>query len=466
MRLRRRAKGCGATLPVAGPRARPDLASNPPDPAAAPEKAPYTTRFRNGRGGKIFYGWWILAAATLAGTLQTAVFNAGAQTLVLPLVREFNTTRAAISIAFSLRRLEGGLTGPLEGFMIHWFGPRRYMMVGWVLFGVGFIGVGLSQDIYQFYAAFLLVTLGQSVAGFLPIVTVLVNWFRRLRGRAISIYQLGNSFGALLIPIFAWFVLNVGWRETMIAVGVIVIILGLPLASIMRPRPEDMGLLPDDDGRPADEDKAGGTEGEAMAQAAAVEEEEDVTVGQALRSRNFWFLGLSHSTSLAAWGALQVHLIPALTDIGQTEQTGAAILSLTLLVAGAGRLLGGFLGDIVGRRQVLVVACLGQAGAVVFLAFATTLTHAIIFAVTFGLMFGARGTLITVLRGDVFGRTNFSRLAGLMDPLSSASVVISPIVAGLAYDSSGSYKMALIALAAVTALGAVFALGIRPIRRR
>ncbi len=417
------------------------------------------TEPRSQRRHRIFYGWRIVGYATLASTIQTAVFNAGAQTLVLPLLREFGTTRAAISVAFSLRRLEGGLTGPLEGYLIHWFGPRRYMMAGWVLFGLGFIGVGLSQNIYHFYASFLLVTLGQSVAGFLPIVTVLVNWFDRLRGRAIAIYQLGNSFGALLIPVLAWFVINAGWRPTMITIGVIVIFIGVPLAAMMKSRPEEMGYLPDgvEPEKGADED-GGGVSAEATI--GLTNEGSALTVRQALRSQNFWFLGLAHSASLAAWGALQVHLIPALTDIGMSEQLGATILAVTLIVAGGGRLIGGFLGDIVGRRKILILAYLAQASGVVILAFASNIEHALIFAVVFGLGFGARGTLITVLRGDVFGRENFSRLAGLMDPISSVSVILSPILAGWTYDTSGSYQTAFVLLAVVNALGVLFVLGI------
>ena len=88
---------------------------------------------------RLFYGWYIVAAATLAGTIQAAVFNVGAQALVLPLIREFNVTRTAVSFACSLRRLEGALTGPIEGYLIHWIGPRRYMVIGWVIFGLVFI---------------------------------------------------------------------------------------------------------------------------------------------------------------------------------------------------------------------------------------------------------------------------------------------------------------------------------------
>lgn len=400
---------------------------------------------------EVFYGWWIVVSAVLVSTIQTAVFNAGAQTLVLPLVREFDTTRTAISVAFALRRLEGGLTGPIEGYLIHWVGPRRYMMVGWVIFGLGFIAVSFSQNIYHFYAGFLLVTLGQSISGFLPIVTVLVNWFQRYRGRAIAMYQLGNSFGALLIPVFAWSVLTAGWRPTTFVIGILVMFIGVPLAAVMVPKPEDKGYYPD--GVPIVEgDPPGGVQG-------AVESQ--LSVRQALLHRNFWLLGLSHSASLTGWGALQVHLIPALADMGLTEQMGAFILTVTLIIAGAGRLIGGFLGDAIGRRKVLVSALLGQAAAVVLLGYATNTTHVYLFAVIFGVSFGARGTLLTVLRGDVFGPTNFSRLAGLMDPISSFSVVISPLFAGWAFDTFSSYTGAFVILGILNALGALFVLGLQ-----
>ncbi len=67
---------------------------------------------------------------------------------------------------------------------------------------------------------------------------------------------------------------------------------------------------------------------------------------------------------------------------------------------------------------------------------------------------------MTVMRGEVFGRTNFSRLAGLMDPISTIGVVASPIFAALVYDSTGSYRTAFLTLAAIGATGVVLLFGI------
>ncbi len=410
--------------------------------------------------GRIFYGWWIVVAATLSGTIQSAVFNVGAQALVLPLIREFNTTRTAISVAFSLRRLEGGLTGPIEGYLIHWIGPQRYMMGGWIIFGLGLSGIGLCQNIYHFYITFLIATLGQSIAGFLPIVTVLINWFNRKRGRVIAIYQVGGSLGAILVPVLAWAILNIGWRPTMIMTGIGVILIGVPLAAVMRPHPEDHGYMPDDD-PPLPDEKDAASEDTNNPAESTTSNNTSPTISQALRSGSFWFLGLSHSAGITAWGALQVHQIPAIVDIGIEELAAASILSYTLVISAFGRLLGGFLGDAIGPKKVTAMAFISQGLAVAILAFATSLTEVMIFATIFGVAFGTRGTMMTVLRAEVFGRTNFSRLAGLMDPISSVSVLMSPIFAGFVFDSSGSYKLALIVLALVNALGAILLLGIR-----
>ena len=398
----------------------------------------------------IFYGWWIVAASTVASTIQSAVFNIGAQALVLPVIREFETTRTAVSVAFSLRRLEGGLTGPLEGYLIHWMGPRPYMVTGWIIFGLGFIAIGLCQNMYQFYGAFLMVTLGQSVAGFLPIVTVLVNWFDKWRGRAIAIYQLGGSIGALLVPIFAWSILNIGWRETTIGVGFAVMVLGIPIALMMHTHPEDYGYLPDgaqpgDQGDNGDEPRNRDGNGSIL---------------NALKSSNFWFLGFAHSAGITAWGALQVHQIPALVDIGIHELAAAGIVSYTLVISAFGRLAGGFLGDFLGTKKITAAAFVFQGIAVTILAFADSNTEVMIFATIFGIAFGTRGTLMTVLRAEVFGRQNFSRLAGLMDPVSSLSVLIAPVFAGIIFDTSGSYQLAFLVLAAVNALGALLLIGV------
>ena len=68
---------------------------------------------------------------------------------------------------------------------------------------------------------------------------------------------------------------------------------------------------------------------------------------------------------------------------------------------------------------------------------------------------------MTVLRAEVFGRENFSRLAGFMDPISSISVVLAPLFAAFMYDTTESYQFAFLVLAALNCSGALLLLGLK-----
>jgi len=72
----------------------------------------------------IFYGWWIVAVGFILDALKQGTFTLGFATYFLPIQRELGLTRTATSFAFTLGRLEGGLQGPIIGYLIDHLGPR------------------------------------------------------------------------------------------------------------------------------------------------------------------------------------------------------------------------------------------------------------------------------------------------------------------------------------------------------
>ena len=48
----------------------------------------------------------------------------------LPMVKEFQWSRAATSGAFSLRQLENGILAPLVGFLVQRWGARKVIFAG------------------------------------------------------------------------------------------------------------------------------------------------------------------------------------------------------------------------------------------------------------------------------------------------------------------------------------------------
>ena len=190
---------------------------------------------------RLFYGWYMVAAGSGLQVLQSGLMTQsfGAYLAVLQVERGWSKT--ALSGAAALQQMEAALLGPVLGWFIDRFGPQGMIRAGVVVFGLGLMALSFTESLAAFYAAFVVIALGSSLCGFFPINVALINWFERWRARALSSMSLGLALGGMLVPAVAWSLQSYGWRATAFASGVIAIVAGLPLAMVMRRRPEDHG---------------------------------------------------------------------------------------------------------------------------------------------------------------------------------------------------------------------------------
>ncbi len=388
----------------------------------------------------------------MAGVLQTSLFALGFGAFFIPITDALNTSRTALSGAFSATRIQGGMLGLLAGFLIDKTGPRVMMMAGFLFFGAGLILTSLVHSVPQFYGTFLITGTGAYLCWYLPSTTTAMNWFSRNRSRAMSIVLLGSVVGGPLVPILTWSINAFGWRPTLAGAGIFVWLVGVPLSTLMRRRPEDYGYAPDGDSpSPAVARRPGSLS----------PGEPDFTLKQALKSSKFWYLSLAHSISLMAWGAVSVHMIPALVDGGLSEQTASTMAGVMLGVAVIGRLFAGFTADLLGTKRILAVAFAMQTVGLIFLSYATNMGIALVFAIFMGLGYGARGTLLVSFRGELFGKRAFAAITGMSEAILAVGYVASPLLAGIVYDAEKSYFWAFVGLAVLNAIGILFLIPIR-----
>src|SRR2546429_988154 len=109
---------------------------------------------------------------------------------------------------------------------------------------------------------------------------------------------MGMSTGGLLAPVVALSLTRYGWRWTAVASGLLVLALGVPLAQIVRHRPEAYGLRPDGD----------------FAEPLRGVDARNFTARQALRTRAFWFISLGHGGALLVVSAVMVHMVIHVTE--------------------------------------------------------------------------------------------------------------------------------------------------------
>ena len=403
---------------------------------------------------RVFYGWWMVGAGfgleLLIGSLMFHAYGAYA----VLLREEFGWSKTLLSAAFSMARAESGIFGPIQGWLTDRFGPRALMRTGMLVFAAGFMLFSRLDGPVTFFATFFMMAVGASLGGYLPISVALVTWFRRRRALALSISGMGMSIGGLLTPLVVASLSHFGWRATALASGVIVLLLGLPLAQVVRHRPEAYGLAPDGDApRPPD-----GTP------APTPLEVKSYTAREAMRTRAFWYISLGHAAALLVVSAVMVHMIIHVTErLGYSLHQAGAVVALLTVMQATGQLTGGWLGDRFSKRWICAACMLGHASALMVLGLASAFWMVLVFAVLHGLAWGMRGPLMAAIRADYFGPGSFGMISGVSSMVIMFGMMLGPLVAGILADRTGSYLAGFSVLAALAAVGSLaFVLARRP----
>jgi sugar phosphate permease len=404
----------------------------------------------------MFYGWRIVAAATGLQFLQAGLMTHAFGAYVAVLTEERGWSKTALSGAAALQQMETALLGPVLGWLLDRFGAQVFVRSGVVLFGLGLMLLGAVDSLAAFYAAFVLIALGGSLFGFFPLNVAIIHWFERKRARALSAMSIGLALGGLVVPLVAWSLVAFGWRATAFGSGVLVIVLGLPLAFVVRNRPEDMGLLADGL-PPAPPEAHVQTEGATT---------RDFTAREALRTSAFWLLSLGHGFALFAVHAVTVHAITHLKEgLGYSVAAASLVIALVTICQLVGVTLGWSLGDRFEKRLIAAACMLAHMSGLLLLSYAASAWMVVAFAVLHGVAWGLRGPFMQAIRADYFGRSAIGMILGLSFLILIIGQVGGPLVAGILADVSGDYRLGFTVLALLAGIGSFFfVLARRPAR--
>lgn len=404
----------------------------------------------------LFYGWWIVGAGVVINALVGALFMQAYGVYVAafkedPAKGGFGWSSGMLAGGHSVVQGANGAIGPVQGWLTDRFGPRAIIRVGLALFGGGLMLFSRIDAPAHLFLALVVVAAGISLGGFLSLMVAVVNWFERYRATAISFLTGGFAVGGMLILLTALAIETFGWRATAFASGLLVLGVGLPVSQLVRHRPEDHGYEVDGGPPPA-------APGDAPAAAPAVSTVEDgFTVGEALRTRQFWLISLGHGSALLVISAVMVHLITHLRESLDYSLTGATLVTTVITAAQvAGTFAGGFFGDRVSKRGIAIGAMLAQGGGLILLATSGAVWIVVLFALAHGLAWGVRGPVMLALRADYFGRRDFGKIMGLSQMVMTTGMMSGPLFAGFMRDALGDFQLAFIVLGLLAAAGSLF----------
>src|SRR5919197_166514 len=415
---------------------------------------------------RLFYGWWMVWLGGFLSSLNKTAVNKGFPVFVAPVRDGFGASNAAVGFIFSLARAQSGPAGPLAGWFIDRFGPRRALFVGALMSGGGFLALGYTTRLWVFGVLYLLVvTVGTDLGFSYALSAVINNWFYRRKALAMSAFQAIDSVvPAGLVGVIALAIATWGWQPTAKVMGLVLLVVLLPLAACITEAPEQRGLTMDGDPPGGVPHSPHPTAARRSRWAAPVwRPPEEYSVSQALRSWAFWNLTGGTALRLLAKTGATVHIIPILASKGVSEQTAAFLLGAQLFLTVPLYLLLGWAADRFPKPPVLMGASLAGTAAFALLASpwqgrGLLLAYVVLFALC-----DASAPTNWAVVGEYFGRQMFSRLRGYIQFATFPGALGAPVWLGWWYDHHHSYTVPLWLYTGVSLVGALtFAVLKRP----
>jgi len=397
----------------------------------------------------LYYGWRVLAVATIAMAIGSGFSMSSFGFYVGPLEKEFGWTRAEVSLGYSANLLAGGVVAPLVGRWVDTQGARRMIIFGGAFAALSCVLLAMTQTLWQFYLFYGIHAVFRQMMFFMPFQSLISQWFHRRRGIALSILGSGFALGSFVVlPIVAAAIGGLGWRGAYLFSGAAIGLFYVPAGLfILRDRPSDVGEVID----------GGDTSGtESAAPARRGNPDEGLSLREAMRTPLFWLCAFGFMLLFYGMMGWMLHQVPFWEAAGFSRTTATTIVSIGAAMSIVARLSVGVVADRFERFEVVVVVLLG----LLFLSMAMLLISTgpvaiavFLFCWVVGASMGPMVESIVIIRA--FGLKHFGSILGAMLVVEMSGEIISPSLAGAIYDRTGSYDYALLMFMASFVLGAL-----------
>jgi MFS family permease len=386
---------------------------------------------------------WLILAAAYGVAFAFPIF-------FVALLDEFRWSRALTAGAMSMSTLLQGLLAPVTGIVVDRIGPRRVILAGVGLLGASSILAATIDTPWELYLYTGLVgAMGIVALGWVPMGVLLSHWVTERRGRMVGLAFSGMGAGIFVLgPLSQWLIDRLGWRAASLALGVAVLIVLLPSAWWGCRVPERRRGGPGGFRRDERDGGQGGGAGPPR-------RDGEATLADALRTRAFWALFAAYLLTPLAVFPVFTHQVAFAVDVGFPRLLVASIFGLMGLMSSLGRPLFGVVADRFGGAVSATISFGCTAGGAVALVAAEVWPHTVwlgIYAVLFGLGFGARGPIITAIATELFAGRRFGVIYGVLNMGNGVGAAIGPWFGGAVHDALGSYRMVFLSSIVFSAL--------------
>ncbi len=392
------------------------------------------------------YRWIIVLCSFLILFVSNGQIIAGVTVFDLELLNALSEATGRevalgeLKVRDGLMFLTAGILGVGAGWLSDRVGVKPLIIVGLALLALcnfAYSQVQTLTDIYLIHVVFGLVLV---LCGLMINVYLISRWFDKGRGLAIGLVLAGTSLGNAFFPqLNAWLLQDYSWQQVFQYLALLPLLL-LPVAIFVVRGAPGAGTRAAGSKEPVDADLPG------------------YTLGEALRSRNFWIIcTLAFCTfySILGMTAVTFVFLRVANYPAQLAATGVTILFIGGLI---GKIIAGYLAETLGRKPVLL------AGLGLMLTGALALVLAVlqgaelflwIGLIGFGFGWGGIYTLIQLLSADLFGLKALGKVLGAVNVLDTLGGALGPVVTAMLYDRTGSFLIPFIVITAMLLVATV-----------
>ncbi|MBX2822516.1 MAG: MFS transporter [Rhodothermaceae bacterium] len=385
----------------------------------------------------VYYGWIVMVAGTLGLVMTSPGQSYVVSIFIESFIADLEISRSVVSSLYTAATLAGSFALPFVGRLIDRYGSRQVVTIISFVFGLSCIYLGFVQNAIMLGIGFICIRfLGQGSLGLVSMNAINQWWIAR-RGLVMGISGLFVALlGLGLFPVGVnWLIPELGWRNTYIALGCVLLFGMVPIGYIFfRDRPEQFGLHPD-----------GIHPIRSFNHSAPPPIEEDNwTRNEAMRTPAFWVIAGSAGTISMLTTGIVFHLVSIFADQGLDADTAASVFIPLSITMGAVTLGGGILADRISGRYLLAIILSGQIALLLMALHLSSAWLIVLFGILLGAVSGLYRIIMSVLWANYFGRLHLGSITGVAQTIAVGGSALGPLPLGLARDWFGNYEAVLL----------------------
>lgn len=389
--------------------------------------------------------WAALASLSALFFLITAGTFTSLGVVLPDMVKALHWDWSAAGLGFTLLGLATGLASFAPALVVRRLGVRAALLIGAATMAAGFACLYAVQGVGLYWLGTTLAGVGFALCAIIPGTFILAGAFRA-RSAALGIYFTIGGLGGVAGPWLYFAVLRIAgdWRAYWLCLAVAVLVLGAVAAVFSTP--------------PAAPEVPAG---QAPARSGVHRTTRDWSVGEALRTHQFWIVVAAYTTYLLCGVTVNGLSVEHLTERGASATLAGGMLSLQALINAGARAAGGIAGERIDPKHLVAGALVCLIVGIAALAGARGVPAMVVYALGIGIGYGVSYLATAVLLLNYFGRGRNLELFSVMALVSTAASA-GPFIGGLVHDRFGGFAPALWGFAGVAGLVLVAVLLMRP----